>query len=163
MGEAALTGGGRLPARFVIYAAAMGDEPASARSIRSATRAALGLASEHRLARIAFPMLGTGVADFPFDRAAGIMLEEIHTHLRTHAHPTSACGSATPPRRPMRLRVSSRPRIPLQIHPAQEHAERPLAIVVPPRGRERHLGERADPYRPALGQLGRELLECVAV
>ena len=88
VGEAALTGGGRLPARFVIHAAAMGDEPASARSIRSATRTALKLASEHRLARIAFPVLGTGVADFPFDRAAGIMLEEIHTHLRTHAHPT---------------------------------------------------------------------------
>ena len=80
VGEAALTGGGRLPARFVIHAAAMGDEPASARSIRSATRAALHIAAERGLARVAFPVLGTGVAGFPFDEAARIMIEEVRRH-----------------------------------------------------------------------------------
>ena len=88
VGQAALTGGGQLPARFVIHAAAMGDEPASAGSIRSATRDALRLAAERRLAHVAFPVLGTGVAGFPFEEAARIMLEEIRRHDRSHPHPT---------------------------------------------------------------------------
>ena len=84
VGEAALTGGGDLPAPHVIHAAAMGDEPASAGSIRSATRAALRIAAEHRLGRVAFPVLGTGVAGFPFEEAARVMLEEIRAHRDAH-------------------------------------------------------------------------------
>src|SRR4051812_37099252 len=60
VGQAALTSGGDLPARWVIHAAAMGDEPASARSIRSATRHALRLAAERTLTSVAFPVLGSG-------------------------------------------------------------------------------------------------------
>ncbi|HYB42856.1 MAG TPA: macro domain-containing protein, partial [Candidatus Methylomirabilis sp.] len=44
VGEAALTGAGDLPCRYVIHAAAMGDEPVSERSIRDATEASLALA-----------------------------------------------------------------------------------------------------------------------
>jgi O-acetyl-ADP-ribose deacetylase (regulator of RNase III) len=87
VGDAALTGGGRLPARYVIHAAAMGDEPASARSIRSATRSALRIAAARELESVAFPVLGTGVAGFPFDEAARIMLDEMRAHLRAHDHP----------------------------------------------------------------------------
>lgn len=87
VGQAAITGGGSLAARFVIHAAAMGDEPASARSIRAATRDALRLASEQRLDRVAFPILGTGVAGFPFERSARIMLEEIRAHGTSSAQP----------------------------------------------------------------------------
>jgi O-acetyl-ADP-ribose deacetylase (regulator of RNase III) len=89
VGRAAITGGGRLPARFVIHAAAMGDEPASADSIRSATRDALRLASEHELERVAFPVLGTGVAGFPFEEAARIMIEEIRRHAAAHPTPST--------------------------------------------------------------------------
>jgi O-acetyl-ADP-ribose deacetylase (regulator of RNase III) len=89
VGEAAITGGGRLPARFVIHAAAMGDEPASAASIRSSTRHALRLAAEHDLERIALPVLGTGVAGFPFDESARIMIEEIRRHAASHAVPAT--------------------------------------------------------------------------
>ena len=80
VGEAAVTGGGDLPARWVIHAAAMGDEPASAESIRSATEASLRLADEKRMESVAFPILGTGVAAFPFDEAARVMLDAIRGH-----------------------------------------------------------------------------------
>ncbi len=87
VGEAALTGGGSLPARYVIHAAAMGDEPATANSIRSSTRHALRLATDHEFDRIAFPVLGTGVAGFPFEEAALIMLDEIRAHAVEHSWP----------------------------------------------------------------------------
>jgi O-acetyl-ADP-ribose deacetylase (regulator of RNase III) len=77
VGEAALTGAGRLPCRYVIHAAAMGDEPVSARTIRDATAAALRLAAGRGIADVAFPILGTGVAGFPFRRAVEIMVETI--------------------------------------------------------------------------------------
>jgi O-acetyl-ADP-ribose deacetylase len=89
VGEAAITGGGRLPARFVIHAAAMGDEPASAQTIRSATRAALRIASERGLEHVAFPVLGAGVAGFPFEESARIMIDEIRRQAADHDAPTS--------------------------------------------------------------------------
>lgn len=77
VGQAALTGAGRLPCRHVIHAAAMGDEPVSEHSIRSATREALRLAAERGIADLAFPVLGTGVGGFPFRRAVEIMAAAI--------------------------------------------------------------------------------------
>ncbi len=77
VGDAVLTGGGDLPASHVVHAAAMGDEPASAYTIRSATRRSMELADEHGIRSIAFPILGTGVAGFDFGEAAGIMVDEI--------------------------------------------------------------------------------------
>lgn len=77
VGQATLTGAGDLPARFVIHAAAMGDEPVSASSIRSATDAALRIAERHQLRRLAFPVLGSGVGGFAFTRAAHIMLDTV--------------------------------------------------------------------------------------
>jgi O-acetyl-ADP-ribose deacetylase (regulator of RNase III) len=75
VGEAALTGAGDLPCRYVIHAAAMGDEPVSERSIREATRASLRLAVQHGIRDVAFPVLGAGVGGFPFRRAVEIMVE----------------------------------------------------------------------------------------
>ncbi len=77
VGEAALTGAGTLPCRYVIHAAAMGDEPVSERSIRDATRQALRLATAHGIAEVAFPVLGSGVGGFPFRRAVEIMVAAI--------------------------------------------------------------------------------------
>ncbi len=75
VGEAVATGGGALPARWVIHAAAMGDEDASARTIREATTDALRVAGALKVRSIAFPVLGAGVAGFPLRRAAEVMLE----------------------------------------------------------------------------------------
>jgi O-acetyl-ADP-ribose deacetylase (regulator of RNase III) len=85
VGEAAITGGGRLKARFVIHAASMQlggrtDE----QSLRSSTKNALRLAAERGLKSIAFPAIGTGVAGFPLGRCAEVMLAEIRDHLRAH-------------------------------------------------------------------------------
>ena len=77
VGQAAITGAGGLRARWVIHAAAMGDEPVSARSIRDSTLASLALASEHRVTRIAFPVLGSGTGGFGFTEAATIMRDAI--------------------------------------------------------------------------------------
>jgi O-acetyl-ADP-ribose deacetylase (regulator of RNase III) len=81
VGEAAITGAGRLPVRYVIHAAAMGDEPATERSIRSATTAALALAEFHELRRVAFPILGSGVGGVPLRTAARAMLDAIRAHV----------------------------------------------------------------------------------
>jgi O-acetyl-ADP-ribose deacetylase (regulator of RNase III) len=87
VGDAAITGGGNLPARWVIHAAAMGDTPPSAASIRSSTRRALQLAAERGLESVAFPVLGSGVGGFSFQDSASLMIEELREHGRTFALP----------------------------------------------------------------------------
>jgi len=87
VGDAAITGAGALSVRHVIHAAAMGDEPPSVASIRSATRRSLQLAADHAVRTIAFPILGSGVGGFSFDDAARVMLEEIGDHGRTSGIP----------------------------------------------------------------------------
>lgn len=82
VGEAAMTGGGRLPARYVIHAAAMGDAPVSSDSIRDATRSALEIATNNQVRSVAFPILGTGIAGFPFDEAARVMVQEVKRFVK---------------------------------------------------------------------------------
>jgi O-acetyl-ADP-ribose deacetylase (regulator of RNase III) len=77
VGEAALTGAGRLAVNWVIHAAAMGDEPVSERSIRESTSASLALAAEHGIKQIAFPVLGSGVGGFEFKQAAEVMRDAV--------------------------------------------------------------------------------------
>lgn len=87
LGGAAVTGAGDLPARMVVHAAAMGDEPPSEASIRDATLESLRLAADREATSIAFPVLGTGVGGFPFDRAARIMLDAVRKHGETSGRP----------------------------------------------------------------------------
>jgi O-acetyl-ADP-ribose deacetylase (regulator of RNase III) len=77
VGEAALTGAGDLGVRWVIHAAAMGDEPVTERSIHDCTVAAVEIAAEQGMRRIAVPVLGSGVGGFDFDQAAVIMRDAI--------------------------------------------------------------------------------------
>ena len=79
LGEAAVTRAGRLEARYVIHAAAMGDRDPTPHSIRAATRNSLRLAGERGVRSLALPVLGTGVGGFPFEEAARLMIEEIRT------------------------------------------------------------------------------------
>ena len=78
VGEAAITSAGTLAARWVIHAAAMGDEPVSAHSIRESTAASLALAARYEVRRIAFPVLGSGVGGFDFAEAARIMRDAVY-------------------------------------------------------------------------------------
>lgn len=82
LGEVALTGAGKLPARCVIHAAVLRlGEPPTEESIRGAARRALELARERGLRSIAFPALGTGVGGFSVQRCAEVLLEEARAHL----------------------------------------------------------------------------------
>lgn len=78
MGEAAITTAGKLPVRWVIHAAIMGDEPTTLDVVRRATAAAIRLAAQHGVLRIAMPILGTGVGRLPLVEAARTMLDAIH-------------------------------------------------------------------------------------
>ncbi len=82
VGEAAITGAGELPARHVIHAASMalGGE-ASEESVRGSFRHALALARENGCRSVAVPAIGAGVAGFPLQRCAEVLLEEARAHL----------------------------------------------------------------------------------
>ncbi|MFQ5777613.1 MAG: macro domain-containing protein [Terriglobia bacterium] len=83
IGEAALTTGGKLKARYVIHAASMRlGGRTSADSLRASTRNSLARAAEKGVKSIAFPAVGTGIAGFPLRECAEIMLEEVVKHLR---------------------------------------------------------------------------------
>jgi O-acetyl-ADP-ribose deacetylase len=78
VGDAAITGGGKLAARYVIHAASMRlGGRTTAESLRGSTRRSLEIANERGLRSIAFPAVGTGIAHFPMDECARIMLEEV--------------------------------------------------------------------------------------
>jgi len=82
VGAAAVTGAGDLPARFVIHAASMPPGgSATEASVRSSFRRSLELARERGCRTLAAPALGAGIAGFPLQRCAEILLEEARAHL----------------------------------------------------------------------------------
>jgi O-acetyl-ADP-ribose deacetylase len=82
VGGAAITSGGKLKARYVIHAASMElGGRTSAADLRSSTAHSLRIATEKGLKTIAFPAVGTGIAQFPIDQCAEIMLREVVEHL----------------------------------------------------------------------------------
>jgi O-acetyl-ADP-ribose deacetylase (regulator of RNase III) len=84
-GDAVITGGGKLPARFVIHTAGPvwnEHHPLEAdRLLCQAVQNSLALAGEHGLKSIAFPAISTGIYGFPIDRAAPLMLKEVASQL----------------------------------------------------------------------------------
>ncbi len=77
VGEAVVTGGGNLPARWVIHAVGpvwYGGDSGEEMLLASAVRAALKRADEIGAKSVALPALSTGVFGFPLDRAAEISL-----------------------------------------------------------------------------------------
>ena len=82
LGAAVATGGGDLPARWVIHAATMHlGGPTSAEAIRAATASALRVADELGARSLALVAFGTGVGGFPLNDAARIEAEEVRRHL----------------------------------------------------------------------------------
>ena len=98
LGEAVATSAGRLPNRFVIHAAAMGyraeDEKvpkragslSSAAIIRDATLNSLRRADKLKLESVAFPALATGVAAFPVEECAAVMMAAVQEFAAAHPH-----------------------------------------------------------------------------
>lgn len=82
VGYAAITTGGKLKARFVIHAASMRlGGTTTSEALRSSTAHCLRVASERGLKSIAFPAVGTGIAGFPLEECAKVMLREAAEHL----------------------------------------------------------------------------------
>lgn len=83
VGQAVMTVAGELPAKHVIHAVGPrmgeGDED---RKLSMAVRSALAVADRNGLKSIALPAISTGSFGFPMDRAARIMLTEIHRYLQ---------------------------------------------------------------------------------
>jgi O-acetyl-ADP-ribose deacetylase len=74
-GDAKITRGYRLPARFVIHTVGpvwSGGGRNEAQLLASCYRRSLELAAKHGLRTLAFPCISTGVYRYPADQAAGI-------------------------------------------------------------------------------------------
>jgi O-acetyl-ADP-ribose deacetylase (regulator of RNase III) len=82
-GEAKITKGHRLKARFVIHAVGPvwhGGGKGEDGLLASCYRRALDLAAEHGVKSIAFPAISTGAYGFPLARAAGIAVATVRAH-----------------------------------------------------------------------------------
>ena len=83
MGEAVITGAGRLKARHVIHACGPKFQEADTeRKLRDCVLAALKLAGERGLESVAFPPMGTGFYGVSLDLCSRVMLETIRDYLR---------------------------------------------------------------------------------
>jgi O-acetyl-ADP-ribose deacetylase (regulator of RNase III) len=87
VGEAVITTGGRLPAKYVIHTVgpvwqdgAHGEEELLA----SAYRNSLQLAIEHKIETIAFPNISTGIYHFPKEKAATTAVATVSEFLVEH-------------------------------------------------------------------------------
>lgn len=83
-GEAKITRGYRLPARYVIHAVGpvwRGGQHGEDELLASCYRRALELAVGHGCRTVAFPAISTGAYRFPMERAARIALSEILNFL----------------------------------------------------------------------------------
>ena len=87
-GEAKLSKGHNLPARFVIHTVGpvwgegvRGEEELLA----SCYRSSLTLAQQHGIKTIAFPAISTGIYGFPMERAARIAVREVRRFLQRDA------------------------------------------------------------------------------
>ena len=83
-GEAKITPGFRLPARYVIHTVGPvwdGGERGEARLLANCYRHSLALATQHNLRSIAFPAISTGIYGYPPERAAGIAVRTVQAAL----------------------------------------------------------------------------------
>jgi O-acetyl-ADP-ribose deacetylase len=79
-GEAKITSGYKLPARFVIHTVGpvwQGGASGEVELLASCYRRSLEVAREHSLRSIAFPAISTGVYGFPAERAAAIAVTTV--------------------------------------------------------------------------------------
>lgn len=88
-GTAAITGAGRLPAKWVIHAVGpiwgQMEEAEADRLLTSATESALEMAAAKGLKSVALPALSAGIYGFPKDRCATLMLGAVMAYLDQNA------------------------------------------------------------------------------
>ena len=82
-GEAVITTGGALPAKYVIHTVGpvwQGGEAGEPDLLAACYRNSLALAESHELESIAFPAISTGVYGYPPEAAAQIAVDTVRTH-----------------------------------------------------------------------------------
>ena len=87
-GEARITPGFHLPAKFVIHAVGPvwhGGNAGEAGLLAGAYRTSLRLAREHNVKSIAFPAISTGIFGYPLQAATDIAVETIRTEIGANA------------------------------------------------------------------------------
>ena len=86
-GQAKITGGYNLPAKYVIHTVGPvwhGGQNGEAAKLRSCYENSLRLALEHECKLVAFPLISTGVYGYPKAEAIRIALQTMHDFLKNH-------------------------------------------------------------------------------
>ena len=84
VGQAVVTGGGKLKARYIIHAVGPRyGEGNDEEKLHNATVNSLKRATEKGMLSLAFPAISTGIFGFPKDRCADIMLNATRSFLET--------------------------------------------------------------------------------
>ncbi len=87
-GDAKITRGYKLPARYVIHAVGprwSGGHRDEDAKLASCYRRSLEIAASHELRSIAFPAISTGIYGFPPERAAPLVVKTVYDVLATRA------------------------------------------------------------------------------
>jgi O-acetyl-ADP-ribose deacetylase (regulator of RNase III) len=86
-GEAVITTGGRLPAKFVIHTVGPvwnGGKKNEAEKLEACYRNSLKVALANNIHSIAFPNISTGIYSYPKNKAAQVAVETVKDFLTTH-------------------------------------------------------------------------------
>jgi O-acetyl-ADP-ribose deacetylase (regulator of RNase III) len=89
-GSAVISGGGKLPAKFVIHAVGpvwRGGKAGEAELLAGTHRRSLELAVEHDCQSVAFPAISTGVYGYPLDQASRVALQTVIDFLGEQGKP----------------------------------------------------------------------------
>lgn len=88
-GEARITSGFNLPAKYIIHTPGPvwhGGDNSEDKLLANSYRNSLRLADQNGCRTVAFPSISTGVYSFPLDRAARVAIQTIHNFLKTASH-----------------------------------------------------------------------------
>jgi O-acetyl-ADP-ribose deacetylase (regulator of RNase III) len=86
-GEARITTGGRLKAKYVIHTVGpiyYGRQRGEAQTLANAYRNSLALAAQHGIKSVAFPSISTGAYGYPIAQAASVALRTVMEYLQAH-------------------------------------------------------------------------------
>ncbi len=86
-GDAKLTGGHALAARYVIHTVGpvwQGGDAEEAELLARCHECSIALAAEHGCASVAFPAISTGVYGYPVDRAAAVAIPATRAAMGRH-------------------------------------------------------------------------------